>query len=113
MGFSGKTQMDNGFDLDSKKWLLIAGIPLIIPLKPIFTKCAVTVVKKETENDDDDGCRSTTPTSEEARIPERPLCPPAPKKRKATLKCNYSNREFFTPPDHLETVFIRHVERAN
>ncbi|EEF34476.1 conserved hypothetical protein [Ricinus communis] len=97
MGFSGKTQVDNGLELDSKKWV-IAGIPLRAPLKPIYTKPVV-----EKESDQNDEC-STTPTSEQARTPARLMCPPAPKKRKATLKCNYSNREFFIPPD-LETVF--------
>ncbi|KAF2301665.1 hypothetical protein GH714_028556 [Hevea brasiliensis] len=77
------------------------------PLKPIFTN----PVEKESESSDE--CSTaTTPTSDDARIPTRLACPLAPKKRKATLKCNYSGvREFFTPPD-LETVFIRHVERA-
>ncbi|KAJ9169489.1 hypothetical protein P3X46_017676 [Hevea brasiliensis] len=106
MGFSGKPQVDSGLELDAKKWV-IAGIPLRAPLKPIFTN----PVEKESESSDE--CSTaTTPTSEDARIPTRLACPLAPKKRKATLKCNYSGvREFFTPPD-LETVFIRHVERA-
>ncbi|KDP26647.1 hypothetical protein JCGZ_17805 [Jatropha curcas] len=105
MGFSGKPQVDNGLELDCKKWV-IAGIPLRAPLKKIYTN----PVDKESESDHD--C-STTPTSEESRISARLTCPPAPKKRKATLKCNYNGvREFFTPPD-LDTVFIRHVERAN
>ncbi|WCJ38517.1 Cyclin-dependent protein kinase inhibitor SMR6 [Euphorbia peplus] len=103
MGFSGKPQSEGGFEFDGKKWV-IAGIPLRAPLKPIYTN----PVEKSSEIDE---C-STTPTSSEARIPVRLMPPAAPKKRKATLKCNYSSREFFTPPD-LETVFIRHIERAN
>ncbi|KAF2307037.1 hypothetical protein GH714_024367 [Hevea brasiliensis] len=106
MGFSEKPQVDSGLELDSKKWV-IAGIPLRAPLKPIFTN----PVEKESETDEC-STTTTTPTSEDARIPTRLTCPPAPKKRKATLKCSYSGvREFFTPPD-LETVYIRHVERA-
>ncbi|XP_065873457.1 cyclin-dependent protein kinase inhibitor SMR6-like [Euphorbia lathyris] len=104
MGFSGKHQSESGLEFDGKKWV-IAGIPLRAPLKPIYTN---PVEKSEIEE-----C-STTPTNSEARIPVRKLPPPAPKKRKATLKCNYSSsvREFFTPPD-LETVFMRQIERAN
>lgn len=104
MGFSGKPQVDSGtLELDAKKWV-IAGIPLRAPLKPIFTN----PVEKESESSGDECSTTTTPTSEDARIPTRLTCPLAPKKRKATLKCNY-NREFFTPPPDLETVFLRHV----
>uniref|UniRef100_A0A2P2IWJ2 Cyclin-dependent protein kinase inhibitor SMR6 n=1 Tax=Rhizophora mucronata TaxID=61149 RepID=A0A2P2IWJ2_RHIMU len=104
MGISEKPQVDGGLEFDGKKWV-IAGISLRAPLKPIYTN----PVEKDSESEE---C-STTPTGEEARIPAISTCPPAPRKRKATLKCNYSGvKEFFTPPD-LETVFIRHVERAN
>lgn len=81
-------------------------------MKPIY----VYVVETEVETEEE--C-STTPTGEESRIPTTFTCPPAPKKPKSTssFKCNnfrggVVRREFFTPPD-LETVFIRHVERAN
>ena len=109
MGVSGKPQVDGGLESEGKKWV-IAGISLRAPLKPIYTN----PVEKDKESDDqeDESC-STTPTGEEARIPTILTCPPAPRKRKPSLKCNYGSvREFFTPPD-LETVFIRHVERAN
>ncbi|KAH7515674.1 cyclin-dependent protein kinase inhibitor SMR6 [Ziziphus jujuba] len=111
MGFSETKQqqvVEVGFDSESnsKKWV-IAGIPLRSPLKPIFTN---------PEPDDIDGGdeECSTPTGEEARIPTRLTCPPpAPRKKKASLKCNYGvDREFFTPPD-LETVFIRHTEKAS
>ncbi|KAJ6988916.1 cyclin-dependent protein kinase inhibitor SMR6-like [Populus alba x Populus x berolinensis] len=105
MGFSEKHQVvDGGLDLDGNKRWVIAGIPLRAPLKPIFTN----PVEKETYDESDD---ATTPTSEEAKIPSKLVCPPAPRKRKATFKCNYTSgmREFFTPPD-LETLFI---QRAN
>ncbi|GKV07781.1 hypothetical protein SLEP1_g19502 [Rubroshorea leprosula] len=106
MGFSKKTQMDGGFDSEGKKWV-IAGIA-IRTLKPINTKSR----GKDTEEDEDEAC-STTPTSKEARIPEKLPCPPAPRKRRPPLRCHYSGvREFFTPPD-LESVFKCHVEKAN
>ncbi|KAJ8773641.1 hypothetical protein K2173_005887 [Erythroxylum novogranatense] len=104
MGFPEKPQVDGGVEFDGQKWV-IAGIALRAPLKPIYTSS----VEKESESEE---C-TTTPTGEEAIISSRLTCPPAPRKRKATLKRNCSGaREFFTPPD-LETVFIRHVERAN
>ncbi|CAJ1931374.1 unnamed protein product [Sphenostylis stenocarpa] len=110
MGFSEKPQVEES---DSTRKWVIAGISLRAPLKPIYT---TTTVEKE-EEDQGEGeveeC-STTPKGEEARIPATSKCPPAPRKRKPTLKCKYRGgaREFFTPPD-LETVFIRHIERAN
>ncbi|OMO80084.1 hypothetical protein COLO4_24249 [Corchorus olitorius] len=117
MGVSGKPQVEGG-GLESegaKKWV-IAGIPLRAPLKPLYTtnpsmeKDKGIIISDEEISDE---CNSTTPTAEDARIPTILSCPPAPRKRKPSLKCNYGSvREFFTPPD-LETVFIRHVERAN
>ncbi|XP_022775596.1 cyclin-dependent protein kinase inhibitor SMR6-like [Durio zibethinus] len=112
MGVSGKPQVDGGLESEGKKWV-IAGISLRPTLKPVYTK----PVEKEKDKDSSDGqgddsC-TTTPTGEDARIPTIFTCPPAPRKPKPSLKCNYGSvREFFTPPD-LETVFIRHVERAN
>lgn len=114
MGFPETKQqqvVEVGFDSESnsKNWV-IAGIPLRSPLKPIFTN-------PQPERDDDDGgeeefSTTTTPTGEEARIPTRLTCPPpAPRKKKASLKYNcVVGREFFTPPD-LDTVFIRHIEK--
>ncbi|XVF02527.1 hypothetical protein REPUB_Repub04eG0182900 [Reevesia pubescens] len=112
MGVSGKPQVDGGgLESEGKKWV-IAGISLRAPLKPIYTN-PVDQKDKASSDDEGDGSCSTTPTGEEARIPTKMTCPPAPRKRKPSLKCNYGSvREFFTPPD-LETVFIRHVERAN
>ncbi|MED6217659.1 hypothetical protein PIB30_019792 [Stylosanthes scabra] len=130
MGFSEKPpQIKEGGGLDSdnnnRKWV-IAGIALRAPLKPIFTVIPVDQKEKEQqeheehEKQQEGFSTSTTPTGEEARLPTTFKCPPAPRKRKPSLKCNYLGggdgggaREFFTPPD-LETVFIRHVvERAN
>lgn len=116
MGISEKKQavVDVGFDsADSNKKWVIAGIPLRSPLKPIFT---INPDGGGGEVDEEEEECSTTPTSEEARIPTRLTCPPAPRKPKPTLKyCNYGvgRREFFAPPD-LETVFIRrHIEKAS
>lgn len=108
MGFSEKPQVEES---DSTRKWVIAGIPSRAPLKPIFT----TKEEEKDEEGDLEEC-STTPKGEEAKIPTSLKCPPAPKKRKPSLKCNYrgggGSREFFTPPD-LETVFIRHVERTS
>ncbi|GMY26294.1 cyclin-dependent protein kinase inhibitor SMR6-like [Fagus crenata] len=101
MGFSEKAlQVEGGLETttEGKKWV-IAGIPLRAPLKPIYTNPVEMEEGREEFN-------STTPTGEEARIPTKLNCPPAPRKRKPSLKCNYGVREFFTPPD-LETVFIQ------
>ncbi|XP_027154500.1 cyclin-dependent protein kinase inhibitor SMR6 [Coffea eugenioides] len=105
MGFSKKHQGEGGGkELDGKKWV-IAGITIRAPMKSISTK-------GKGEYEEDDG-RSTTPTARESRIPERLPCPPAPRKRRPTSTCHFNGgREFFIPPD-LESVFIRHVERAN
>ncbi|WVZ12689.1 hypothetical protein V8G54_017219 [Vigna mungo] len=106
MGFSEKPQVEESDG--TRKWV-IAGISLRAPLKPIYTT-STTVEKKEEEEEEEEEDEE----GEEARIPTALKCPPAPRKRKPSLKCNYRSgaREFFTPPD-LETVFIRHVERAN
>ncbi|XP_062106930.1 cyclin-dependent protein kinase inhibitor SMR6 [Humulus lupulus] len=113
MGFSKKSQIDGGFESEGKKWV-IAGISVRSSLKPIKTK---TLKAKDCESDngddyDSESC-STTPTSKESRIPERLRCPPAPRKRRPSSRCNFNGvKEFFAVPD-LETVFIRHVEKAN
>ncbi|XP_021890375.1 cyclin-dependent protein kinase inhibitor SMR6 [Carica papaya] len=107
MGFSKKAQVDGGLDSDGKKWV-IASISMRTSLKPINTKPRA----KDTEEDEEEAC-STTPTAKETRIPEKLPCPPAPRKRRPALRCHFNgSREFFTPPD-LETVFKRHVEKAN
>ncbi|KAL2344380.1 hypothetical protein Fmac_005665 [Flemingia macrophylla] len=111
MGLSEKAQVEGGFDSDSKRKWVIAGIALRAPLKPIYT---IPVEKEEQEVETETEECSTTPTSVESKIPTSFTCPPAPRKRKHSFKCNYRGvvREFFTPPD-LETVFTRHVEKAN
>ncbi|KAG9152017.1 hypothetical protein Leryth_002275 [Lithospermum erythrorhizon] len=95
---------------ESKKKWVISGISFRSPLKKIHTK----LVREEEINYGEECC--TTPTSEESKISTKLLvCPPAPKKRKASSRCNNHGAvvrlEFFTPPD-LETVFKRHAEKA-
>ncbi|KAJ7943692.1 Cyclin-dependent protein kinase inhibitor SMR6 [Quillaja saponaria] len=114
MGFSEKAQIDGGFDSDTNRKWVIAGIALRAPLKPIFVEKAQA--DDDHNNGEEEEC-ATTPTGEESRIKTTLKCPPAPRKRKSSLKkFNYGNngvKEFFNPPD-LETVFIRHVDqRAN
>ncbi|KAF8408293.1 hypothetical protein HHK36_007442 [Tetracentron sinense] len=104
MGYPEKPQVDGGQESEGKKWV-IAGISSRPPLKPISTNS-----REKGSEDDGERC-STTPTAEEARIPQRLPCPPAPRKRRPSLKCHSNGVvEFFTPPD-LDSVFICHVER--
>lgn len=103
MGFSGKThhQFDGNFGetAEVKKWV-ITEISLHSPMKPISLSSSALA---NTENED---LCPTTPTAASVRIPTVFPCPPAPKKRKQSLKFSYcGTREFFSPPD-LETVFI-------
>ncbi|XAR48097.1 hypothetical protein NMG60_11030809 [Bertholletia excelsa] len=100
-----KPQMDES---DGKKWVVVAGITLRRPLKPIFT----AVENRHEEQHYEEEC-STTPTSEAERIPLRLPCPAAPKKRKSPSRWHFgaATREFFTPPD-LDSVFIRRVDWA-
>ncbi|KAK8676352.1 hypothetical protein V6N13_034402 [Hibiscus sabdariffa] len=104
MGFSKKSQVDGVVDSDGKKWV-IAGIAIRTSLKLINTK------QSKEDEEEDEAC-STTPTSREARIPDKLPCPPPPRKTRSPLRHNYNGvRDFFTPPD-LETVFkLRHVEK--
>ncbi|XP_010251100.1 PREDICTED: cyclin-dependent protein kinase inhibitor SMR3 [Nelumbo nucifera] len=100
MGFPEKSHVDG--ESEGKKWVT-AGISLRTPLRPINTN--------PREDNDEEEC-STTPTASEARIPERLPCPPAPRKRRPSSKCHFNGvREFFTPPD-LESVFMRHAQKA-
>ncbi|KAI3463032.1 hypothetical protein Pfo_019695 [Paulownia fortunei] len=104
MGFSKKHQVEVTKESEGKKWV-IAGIAIRAPLKPISTKAR--------EDCEDEGASSTTPTAREYKIPEKLVCPPAPRKRRPTSTCHLNGvREFFNPPD-LESVFICHAERAN
>ncbi|KZV32935.1 hypothetical protein F511_01446 [Dorcoceras hygrometricum] len=108
MGFSNKSHLvDSGEESETQKWV-IAGISIWEPIKSISTK---HIEGHETE--EEQGACSTTPTARESKIPERLLCPPAPRKRRPASRCHLKgNREFFNPPE-LESIFIRHAERAN
>ncbi|CAN8240955.1 unnamed protein product [Cochlearia groenlandica] len=99
MGFSDKTHQET---TDDKKWV-ISQISIRAPpmLKPISLSSSSSVA-----NTEDQDLYPTTPKAVSVRIPTVFPCPPAPKKRKRSLKFSYNGaREFFTPPD-LETVFI-------
>ncbi|KAL3644497.1 hypothetical protein CASFOL_009677 [Castilleja foliolosa] len=93
--------------VDSEKWVF-SGIALRGPLKPILTK------KPLEKKEDDEKCdfSATTPTSSESRISSRLICPPAPKKRKASASSSKSFRviEFFNPGPDLESIFVCRVE---
>jgi hypothetical protein len=110
MGLHEKSQVEGVLENSEKnrKWV----INLRKPLKPINTRITLEKSEEEKEINMEEEC-STTPRGEGSRIPVTLICPPAPRKRKSSLKWNYrgKTREFFTPPE-LETVFIRHVERA-
>ncbi|CAA3014159.1 Hypothetical predicted protein [Olea europaea subsp. europaea] len=93
-----------GKESEGKKWVL-SGIVIRAPLKSISKE----PMKEESEEDSE--C-STTPTARESKIPEKLPCPPAPRKRRPTAICHFNGtREFFNPPE-LESIFIRHTERA-
>lgn len=107
MGISGKNhqKFDGEFreTSEGKKWV-ISGISLRAPMKPISISSSAVADKEDDIHQDQ---WPTTPTSASVRIPKVLLCPPAPKKRKPSLKFSYGGaREFFSPPD-LETVFIQ------
>ncbi|KAF5199284.1 Cyclin-dependent protein kinase inhibitor smr6 [Thalictrum thalictroides] len=106
MGFSQKTQIDGGSvaELEGKKWV-VAGISVRTPLKPISTN----KIERGSNSSNEEEEFSTTPTAEGMKIPEKLPCPPPPRKRRPSLKCNLNGaREFFSPPD-LETVFTFRV----
>ncbi|KAL5703575.1 hypothetical protein ACHQM5_022107 [Ranunculus cassubicifolius] len=97
MGFSEKLQVDGGLDTEGKKWV-VSGIQVRGPLRRINTK--ELKIEEEEEN-------LTTPTAEDVKIPEKLKCPPPPRKRRVSSKCNFNGvRDFFNPPD-LESVFVR------
>ncbi|KAF5204158.1 Cyclin-dependent protein kinase inhibitor smr6 [Thalictrum thalictroides] len=107
MGFSEKHQVDGGLELEGKKWVIV-GIPILAPLKQIRAKKMGKDIENEKEEEEEE--RSTTPTAVDSRIPERSPCPPAPRKCRPSLRCNFNGvRDFFSPPD-LESFFIPHVE---
>ena len=65
------------------------------------------IIEKEAADSEEQGGGSTTPTSAEARIPQRLPCPLAPRKRRPSLKCHLNGvKDFFNPPE-LESVFKR------
>ncbi|KAF2532949.1 hypothetical protein F2Q70_00032014 [Brassica cretica] len=97
METSKKSQVGRGLDTDGSKWI-IAEISIRASLKPVKTKL---------KRHDEEYC--ITPTAkEEAKLSEKLICPPAPRKRRPALKCRSNvGIEYFVPPSDLETVFIR------
>ncbi|KAK4261364.1 hypothetical protein QN277_004371 [Acacia crassicarpa] len=128
MGFSEKAQVvEGGFessslsssDASNNKKRVIAGITLRAPLKTINTAERSSGGRGYDDEEETTEECLTTPTGEESRIPPISTCPPAPRKPKppsaaSAFRCKYRHgvNKFFTPPD-LDTVFIRHVERAS
>ncbi|ERN02509.1 hypothetical protein AMTRI_Chr03g48790 [Amborella trichopoda] len=103
MGYSEKFRDEEGAKQDGKKWI-IAGIPSRNPLSPII----INPSSNEGKFDGDE--RSRTPTSKEARIPEKLPCPPAPRKPKLSSKFPMNGfKEFFSSPD-LDALFTIHFK---
>ncbi|KAK9113653.1 hypothetical protein Syun_020450 [Stephania yunnanensis] len=101
--------------VEGEKWVIAGVSTTRAPLRQIRTRRNMEMDVVGVEEFEDDA--ATTPTAKEARIPDRLPCPPAPRKRRpaaaaAAAKARWMVKEFFNPPD-LETVFIRHVERAS
>ncbi|KAI3857082.1 hypothetical protein MKW92_036628 [Papaver armeniacum] len=100
MGLCMKSQVPaEGKETEGNKKWVVAGILVRTPLKEINTN------KKIEDGDDEE---QGTPTSVEARInSERLLCPPAPRKRRPSLKFHSNNEamDFFNPPE-LESIFV-------
>ncbi|WMV25091.1 hypothetical protein MTR67_018476 [Solanum verrucosum] len=68
-------------------------------MKPILTK-------SKDDDEVEEYCSNTAPTSEESTRFNTLTCPPpAPKKRKSSSRCHCFS-EFFNPPSDLESVFI-------
>ncbi|RZC72741.1 hypothetical protein C5167_048217 [Papaver somniferum] len=107
MGLSMKSQvLAEGKETEGNKKWVVAGILVRTPLKAINTN-----KKIEDGDDQEQGCSATTPTSVEARInSERLLCPPAPRKRRPSLKFHSNNNamDFFNPPE-LESIFVSNL----
>ncbi|EOA34839.1 hypothetical protein CARUB_v10022419mg [Capsella rubella] len=110
MGFSGKTHhhLDSklGETTEGKKWVITEISLRSSPMKP-----TISFPSSDLANTEDEGLLCPkTPTAASVRIPKVFTCPPAPKKRKLSLKFSYGagggSKKFFSPPD-LETVFIQ------
>ncbi|KAJ0254110.1 Cyclin-dependent protein kinase inhibitor SMR7 [Hirschfeldia incana] len=112
METSKRSQVRRGLDTDGKKWA-IAKISILASLKPVKTKLKRTERDTEAEEEkhysgSEEYC-CITPTAKEAKLSEKLICPPAPRKRRLALKCrsNVGIEYFVVPPSDLETVFIR------
>ena len=84
--------------MEGKTWV-ISGISICSPLRSVSTNKACR------ETDDDLNSGSTTPTARESRLPEKFICPPAPRKRRPVSKCQKNGDiQFFTSPE-LDSFF--------
>ena len=110
METSKKSLVCRGLDTDGKKWD-IAEISIRASLKPVKTKLKRTERDTEAEEEHYSGSEEycITPTAKEAKLSEKLICPPAPRKRRPALKCrsNVGIEYFGVTPSELETVFIR------
>ena len=111
METSKKSQVGRGLDTDGSKWV-IAEISIRASLKPVKPK--LKRHERDTEAEEVEHYSGSeeyciTPTAkEEAKLSEKLICPPAPRKRRPALKCRSNvGIEYFVPPSDLETVFIR------
>ena len=110
MGSSKKSQVGRGLDTDGSKWV-IAEISIRASLKPVKTKQKRHERDTEAEDEHYSGSEEycITPTAKEAKLSEKLICPPAPRKRRPELKSrsNVGIEYFVVTPSELETVFIR------
>ncbi|KAI4385154.1 hypothetical protein MLD38_003212 [Melastoma candidum] len=89
----------------NKTWVIASITFRPASLRPIFTGPVISPSSDQERSTDES---TTTPTSEESRIPASFMCPPpAPRKRTPALEYRYGGREFFAAPPDLEAVFIR------
>ncbi|KAG2261360.1 hypothetical protein Bca52824_068439 [Brassica carinata] len=113
METSKKLQVRRRLDTDGKKWA-IAEISIRTSLKPVKTKL-MKRPERDTEAEEEEHCSGSeeyciTPTAKKAKLSEKLICPPAPRKHRPALKCrsNVGIEYSVVPPSDLETVFIRH-----
>ncbi|KAL0737677.1 hypothetical protein Bca4012_013887 [Brassica carinata] len=108
METSKNSQVGSGLDTDGGKWV-IAEISIRASLKPVKTKLKRT--ERDTEAEEEEHYSGSeeyciTPTEKKAKLSEKLICPPAPRKHRPALRCRSNvGIEYFVPPSDLETVF--------
>ncbi|KAG2261362.1 hypothetical protein Bca52824_068441 [Brassica carinata] len=112
METSKNSQVGRGLNTDGSKWV-IAEISIRASLKPVKTKLMKRPERDTTKGEEEEHYSGSeeyciTPTAIEAKLSEKLICPPAPRKRRPALKCRSNvGIEYFVTPSDLETVFIR------